>query len=270
MVSGCIASRSQIVIEQGAENDNGGFLRSGHGIRLRRRNQSAHVRRHQLQIRVLREELVELFFHGRRRRFAGGQLMENDFEYFCLHGSCLSGALKFQCRLRVLAPGTNASANSVLRRGGSKAAVALPASFMDYLCFALIYWLRSVGTFRLPSSGKSVSQMCRPGIRPALPTVQAQGAHPRRSRHDTPLHSISNAESVPERRLPEVLPARPFAALVCLRCPPRVHGFARRDYYSVSWSCFLWIRLMCRLARSPPNGVVERNSYQFDGQHRSS
>jgi hypothetical protein len=63
--------------------------------------------------------------------------------------------------------------------GGSEAAVALPASFMDYLCFALIFWLRPVGTFQFLFSDKSVSEMCRPGIRPALPMVQAQGAHPR-------------------------------------------------------------------------------------------
>ena len=127
--------------------------------------------------------------------------MENDFEYFCLHGLCLSGGLTFQCQLRVLAPGTNSSASSVLRHGGSEAAVTFPVSFMDYLYFTLIFQLRSVGISRFSSSGKSVSQMCRPGIRPALPTVQAQGVHPRRSRHDTPLHSTSNAESVPERRL---------------------------------------------------------------------
>jgi hypothetical protein len=74
----------------------------------------------------------------------------------------------------------------------------LPVSFMDYLCFALIFWLQLAGTFRFASSGKSVSQTYQPGIRPALPTTQAQGAHPRRSRRDTPLHSISNAEIVPE------------------------------------------------------------------------
>jgi hypothetical protein len=186
------------------------------------------MRGHQPQVRVLSKELVDLFFKGRRRRLAGGQLMENDFEYFCLHGLCFSGGLTFQCQLRVLAPGTNPPAGSVLWHGGSAAAVAIPVSFMDYFCFALIFWLRSVGTFRFPSSGKSVSQTWQLGIRPALPTVQAQGAHSRRSRHDTPLHSISNAEIVPERRLPGMLPARPFAALVWLRRPPRVHGFSRR------------------------------------------
>src|ERR1017187_6417685 len=91
------------------------------------------------------------------------------------------------------------------RHGCSEAVVALSANFMNVVCLVSIVWLRSVGIFRFSSSGKSVSQTCRPGIRPALPTVQAQGAHPRRSRHDMLLHSISNAESVPERGRSEAL-----------------------------------------------------------------
>src|SRR6202022_4550187 len=59
-----------------------------------------------------------------------------------------------------------------------------------------------------------VSQTSRLGIRPALPTVQTQGAHPQRSRQTTQLHSASNAGSVPERWLARVLLVRPFAALV--------------------------------------------------------
>src|SRR5579859_6586018 len=129
---------------------------------------------------------------------------------------------------------------------------------MDYLCFALIFRLPSLGTFRFPSSDKSVSQTNRLGTRPALPTVQTLGVHSRRNRHETPLHSISNAESVPDRQLPGVFPSRPFAALVGLRYPARVHGFSQWDYDSVSWSHLLWIRLVCHAARFPPNGVVER------------
>ena len=76
--------------------------------------------------------------------------MENNLEYFCLHDLNLSGVLTLQHPLRDLAPGTNSSASGVSRHGGSVAAVALPVSFMDYFCFALIFWLRSVGTFRFP------------------------------------------------------------------------------------------------------------------------
>src|SRR5271169_4080709 len=89
--------------------------------------------------------------------------------------------------------------------------------FIDVLYFTLIFWLRSVGPFRFPPSGKSVSQTRQLGIRPALPTVEAQGAHPRRSRHGTPLHPISNAESVSGHGLSQVLLVRSFAALVWLR-----------------------------------------------------
>ena len=78
-------STSLVVIEQGAENDNGCFIRSGHGIRLGGHDQGAHVRGHQLQVRVLREELVDLFFEGRHRRLAGGQQMENNFKCFYFH-----------------------------------------------------------------------------------------------------------------------------------------------------------------------------------------
>jgi len=77
--------RSLVVIEQGAENDNGGFLPSGHDIRIGGQDQGTHVRGHQLQVWVLREELVDLFFEGRHRRLAGGQLMENDFKCFYFH-----------------------------------------------------------------------------------------------------------------------------------------------------------------------------------------
>jgi hypothetical protein len=69
------------------------------------------------------------------------------------------------------------------------------------LRFGLDCWLRSLGTSRFLPSGKLVSQTSRLGIRPALPTVEAQGAYPRRSRQATPLHSISNAESVSEHWL---------------------------------------------------------------------
>ena len=53
-----------LVVEQGAENDDGRFIRSGHGIRFGGRNQGAHVRGDQLQVRVLCEELVELLLQG--------------------------------------------------------------------------------------------------------------------------------------------------------------------------------------------------------------
>ena len=84
----------------------------------------------------------------------------------------------------------------------------------DVLRFVLVFWLRSNGIFRSLPSGKLVSQTSRLGIRPALPTVEAQGAHPQRSRQTTPLHSTSNAGSVPKRWLARVLLVRPFAALV--------------------------------------------------------
>ena len=88
--------------------------------------------------------------------------------------------------------------------------------FIDVLRFVLVFWLRSLGTLRFPPAGKLVSQTSRLGIRPVLPTVEAQGAYPQRSRQATPLHSISNAESAPERQLLRVLLVRPFAALVWL------------------------------------------------------
>ena len=84
------------------------------------------------------------------------------------------------------------------------------------LLMVLVFWLRSVENFRSLPSGKLVSQTSRLGIRPALPTVEAQGAHPQRSRQTTPLHSTSNAGSVPERWLARVLLVCPFAALVWL------------------------------------------------------
>src|ERR1700736_6799397 len=79
---------------------------------------------------------------------------------------------------------------------------------------ALFFWLRSIGIFRSLPSGKLVSQTSRLGIRPALPTVQTRGAHPQRSRQTTPLHSTSNAGSVPKRWLAPVLPGPLFAAVV--------------------------------------------------------
>lgn len=81
----CYHSHSLFVIEQGAESDNGRFIRSGHGIRLGGRGQGVHVRGHQLQVRVLREEFVDLFFEGYHRRLAGRELMENDFKCFNFH-----------------------------------------------------------------------------------------------------------------------------------------------------------------------------------------
>ena len=83
-----------------------------------------------------------------------------------------------------------------------------------FCAFVSVFWLRSLGIFRSLPSGKLVSQTSRLGIRPALPTVQTQGAHPQRSRQTTQLHSASNAGSVPERWLARVLLVRPFAALV--------------------------------------------------------
>ena len=74
-----------------------------------------------------------------------------------------------------------------------------------FLRFVLVFWLRSVGISRSLPSGKLVSQTSRLGIRPALPTVQTRGAHPQRSRQTTPLHSTSNAGSVPKRWLARVL-----------------------------------------------------------------
>jgi hypothetical protein len=65
----------------------------------------------------------------------------------------------------------------------------------DVLRFVLAFWLRPVGIFRSLPSGKLVSQTSRLGIRPALPQT-------------TPLHSTSNAGSVPERWLARVLLVR--------------------------------------------------------------
>jgi hypothetical protein len=79
---------------------------------------------------------------------------------------------------------------------GFKAVIV--GGFIDVLCFVLVFWLRSLGTLRFPPAGKLVSQTSRLGIRSALPTVEAQGAHLQRSRKTTPLHSTSNAGSVPE------------------------------------------------------------------------
>jgi len=39
-----------------------------------------------LKICVLRKKGVELFLKRARRGLAGGQLVKNNFEYFCLHG----------------------------------------------------------------------------------------------------------------------------------------------------------------------------------------
>ena len=64
---------------------------------------------------------------------------------------------------------------------------------------------RSFGLF-LPVNWPHKSS--RLGIRPALPTVQTQGAHSQRNRQTTPLHSTSNAGSVPERWLARVLLVR--------------------------------------------------------------
>src|SRR5208282_2273772 len=85
----------------------------------------------------------------------------------------------------------------------------------DVLRFALVFWLRSVGIFRPLPSGKLVSQTSRLGIRPALPTLQTQGAHP--ATKSPAIHSTSNAGSVPKRWLARVLLVRPFAALVLAR-----------------------------------------------------
>src|SRR5580693_9505265 len=86
----------------------------------------------------------------------------------------------------------------------------------DLLRFVLVFWLRLNGIFRSLPSGKLVSQTSQLGIRPTLPTVQTRGDHPQRSRQTTPLHSTSNAGSVPKRWLvlARVLLVRPFAALV--------------------------------------------------------
>ena len=75
----------------------------------------------------------------------------------------------------------------------------------DVLSFVLVFWLMSNGIFRSLPSGKLVSQTSQLGIRPTLPTVQTRGAHPQRSRQTTPLHSTSNAGSVPKRWLARVL-----------------------------------------------------------------
>ena len=58
--------------------------------------------------------------------------MQNGCEYLLLQGWHLSELLTFQRQLRVLVPGTNSSASWVLRHGSSEAAVALPASLVDY------------------------------------------------------------------------------------------------------------------------------------------
>jgi len=52
-------------------------------------DQAAHVRGHQLQVRVLREKLVDLFFEGRHRRLAGGQQMEKRLQMFYFHFALL-------------------------------------------------------------------------------------------------------------------------------------------------------------------------------------
>jgi len=176
--------------------------------------------------------------------------------------------LTFQCQLRDLSPRTNSSVSSVLRHGCREAVMALLVSFIDYLCFALISWLRSVGTFRFPSSGKSVSQTHRLGIRLALPTVQVLCAYQRRSRHDAPIHPISNAEKVPDRRLPRVLPVCPFVSWVWLRRSLRVGGFSQGVQCSASWRNFVSIRLMCRPGQFPPNGVFKWNINQCRRRHR--
>jgi hypothetical protein len=90
------------------------------------------------------------------------------------------------------------------------------AGTSESLLMVLAFWLRSVEIFRSVPSGKLVSQTSRLAIGPAHPTVEAQGAHPQRSRQTTPLHSTSNAGSVPERWLARVLLVCPFAALVWL------------------------------------------------------
>ena len=50
-----------IRIEDGAKNDDGRILRTRHGIRFRRSEDGVHVRRHDAQIRVVREKTIELF-----------------------------------------------------------------------------------------------------------------------------------------------------------------------------------------------------------------
>lgn len=135
-------------------------------------------------------------------------------------------------------------------------------SFGILRIFTVISWLRPAG---VPASGRLVSHTRRPGIRSALPTVQAFGPYSRRSRHDTPIHSISNAESVPERRFPPAFRVRRFDALVWLRRSARVRGLSCWDEGSISSrdSC-----LISRPGRSPPNGFFKRDINQFHGQHR--
>ena len=107
------------------------------------------------------------------------------------------------------------------------------------LCFALIFFMPPVG-FLFPFSGRSVSKTHQPGIRPALPTVQTPGAHSRRSRHGTPLHSLSNAESVPDRQLSRIPLVRPLVALVWWGHSPPLHNSSCWVPCSASNSGFLF------------------------------
>jgi len=138
-----------------------------------------------------------------------------------------------------------------------------PLSFIDALCFGWIFCLGQVGMFWFPSSDKSVSRTYRLETRPAPPTLQAPGAHPQRSRHATPLHSISNAESVSEGWLPGVLLVCPFAAFVWLRRSLRVRGFSQWIQCSASCRNCVSIRATCRPEPSPQNGVFKCNINQF-------
>lgn len=124
---------------------------------------------------------------------------------------------------------------------------------------ALISRLQSVETFRLPSSGRSVGQTRRLGIRLALPTVEGQGAHPRRSRHARPLRSVSNAESVPEHWFWRALRVRPFAAWGWRRRSPRVRGWSHQPAPSPR-------SVRCRPPIGPPPaGAASRNRRRRGG-----
>ena len=125
---------------------------------------------------------------------------------------------------------------------------------ISFRIFTVIAWLRSAG---VAASGKSVSHTRRPGIHSVLSTVQDSGPHWRRNRHDTPIHSISDAESVPSRGFPPVLRVRPFEALVWLRRSPRGHGFSHSDQGSVSWSHFRFAELRWETVRGLVSGATD-------------
>jgi hypothetical protein len=73
-------------VKQGAENDDGGFFRAGHGIGFGGRNDGVHVRRRHMNIQMLHEKIIELFLQGGGWRLAGGQLVQQDFKDFGFHG----------------------------------------------------------------------------------------------------------------------------------------------------------------------------------------